>query len=575
MNQCEEILTQIKKAFVGKKDVARKILMTMLAGGHVLLEDIPGVGKTTLAVAFSNATDLQYKRIQFTPDVLPSDITGFSIFHRETGAMEYQPGAAICNLLLADEINRASSRTQSALLEAMEEGSVTVDGVTHLIPQPFTVIATQNPTGSAGTQLLPDSQLDRFMMRLSIGYPEPAAEREMLRRKHGENHGQAVRKVADAAALLTMRDEVSKVFVHEELYDYIVRLARATREHKSIRQGASPRCSVAAMALAQACSCYVMDTRYLSWLLLVMILLLVPLEVLLSLPGLLTLRIKLTAEPLSPTQGGVLTARAEVSSRFPVHCVRLRMQCKNLLTGEEADKKGCFPARGGKMAELPCLWEHCGTVCCQVTNARMVDLLGLFSFRVRLPAPVEVLISPTPTPFHGKASAFAPGGTLEAAARSAGKGGEERSSVREFRDGDQLRDVHWKLSSKLQKLIVREAEQTPQPSVVLAFCLSGAPDRADQVLARLTGLSEELFENQCVHSLQWYDAARGDLHTRQVEDEESFRRVLLEACSSPLSERELRVEDCRKELRAPMVDLLFLIHADGISMFGDAEEGME
>lgn len=171
MNQCEEILTQIKKAFVGKKDVARKILMTMLAGGHVLLEDIPGVGKTTLAVAFSNATDLQYKRIQFTPDVLPSDITGFSIFHRETGAMEYQPGAAICNLLLADEINRASSRTQSALLEAMEEGSVTVDGVTHLIPQPFTVIATQNPTGSAGTQLLPDSQLDRFMMRLSIGYP--------------------------------------------------------------------------------------------------------------------------------------------------------------------------------------------------------------------------------------------------------------------------------------------------------------------------------------------------------------------------------------------------------------------
>lgn len=205
MNQCEEILTQIKKAFVGKKDVARKILMTMLAGGHVLLEDIPGVGKTTLAVAFSNATDLQYKRIQFTPDVLPSDITGFSIFHRETGAMEYQPGAAICNLLLADEINRASSRTQSALLEAMEEGSVTVDGVTHLIPQPFTVIATQNPTGSAGTQLLPDSQLDRFMMRLSIGYPEPAAEREMLRRKHGENHSQAVRKVADAAALLTMR----------------------------------------------------------------------------------------------------------------------------------------------------------------------------------------------------------------------------------------------------------------------------------------------------------------------------------------------------------------------------------
>ena len=254
--------------------------------------------------------------------------------------------------------------------------------------------------------------------------------------------------------------------------------------------------------LSMAVSYYVMDTRYLSWLMLVILLLLVPAEVLLSLPGLLTLRVKLTAEPLSPTQGGVLTARAEVSSRFPVHCVRLRMQCKNLLTGEEADKKGCFPARGGKMAELPCLWEHCGTVRCQVTSARMVDLLGLFSFRVRLPAPVEVLVSPTPVPFQGRASTFTPGGTWEAAALSAGKGGEERSSVREFRDGDQLRDVHWKLSSKLQKLIVREAEQAPQPSVVLAFCLSGAPDRADQVLARLTGLSEDLFENQCVHSLQ-------------------------------------------------------------------------
>lgn len=254
MNPCDEILAQVKKAFVGKRDVARKILMTMLAGGHVLLEDIPGVGKTTLAVAFSNATDLQYKRIQFTPDVLPSDITGFSIYRRETGAMEYQPGAAICNLLLADEINRASSRTQSALLEAMEEDSVTVDGVTHQIPQPFTVIATQNPTGSAGTQLLPDSQLDRFMMRLSIGYPDAAAEREMLRRKHGEARNQAVQKVADAQALLQMREEVSRVFVHEEIYDYIVRLARATRGHKSIRQGVSPRCSVAAMALSQACA---------------------------------------------------------------------------------------------------------------------------------------------------------------------------------------------------------------------------------------------------------------------------------------------------------------------------------
>ncbi len=327
--------------------------------------------------------------------------------------------------------------------------------------------------------------------------------------------------------------------------------------------------------LAMAVSYYVMDTRYLSWLLLVMLLVLVPVEVLLSIPGLLTLRMKLTAEPDMLYQGGVLTARAELSSRFPVHCVKLRLHCKNLLTGEEADKKGCFPARGGKMAELPCLWEHCGTVRCQVTSARMVDLLGLFSFRIRLPEPVDVLISPQPVPFQGKASSFAPGGTLDLSASPAGKGGEERSSVREFRDGDQLRDVHWKLSSKLQKLIVREAEQAPQPSVVLAFCLSGAPERADKTLARLTGLSEELFENRCVHSLQWYDAAKADLCTRQVEDAASFRETLLEACSGPLTEREAHVEDYREEFHAPMADLLFLIHADGISVFGDTEEGME
>ena len=252
--QALAILREVQKDVVGKDMAIVKVLMVIVARGHILLEDMPGVGKTTLALAFSKALALDYKRMQFNPDVMPSDITGFSVYDRTGGVLEFKPGAILCNLFLADEINRASSRTQAALLEAMEEGSVTVDGVTHLIPQPFTVIATQNPTGSAGTQLLPDSQLDRFMMRLSIGYPEPAAEREMLRRKHGENHGQAVRKVADAAALLTMRDEVSKVFVHEELYDYIVRLARATREHKSIRQGASPRCSVAAMALAQACS---------------------------------------------------------------------------------------------------------------------------------------------------------------------------------------------------------------------------------------------------------------------------------------------------------------------------------
>ena len=168
-----EVVAEVKKAVVGKDDILVKALLAVLARGHILLEDIPGVGKTTMALAFSRALGLACHRVQFTPDVMPSDITGFSLYNKEAGRMEYQPGAVLCNLFLADELNRATSRTQSALLEAMEEGQVTVDGISHPVPQPFLVIATQNPTGASGTQLLPDSQLDRFTLRLSIGYPRP------------------------------------------------------------------------------------------------------------------------------------------------------------------------------------------------------------------------------------------------------------------------------------------------------------------------------------------------------------------------------------------------------------------
>ncbi|MBS6164258.1 MAG: AAA family ATPase, partial [Clostridiales bacterium] len=166
--KAKRIIDEIQKVVIGKEEIIQKILMAILANGHILLEDIPGVGKTTLAVSFSQAMQLQYKRFQFTPDTLPSDITGFSVFNRESRRLEYQPGAALCNLFLADEINRTSSKTQSALLEVMEEGKITVDGVSHEMPQPYTVIATQNPLGFAGTQELPESQIDRFMVCLSM-----------------------------------------------------------------------------------------------------------------------------------------------------------------------------------------------------------------------------------------------------------------------------------------------------------------------------------------------------------------------------------------------------------------------
>ncbi|NLJ31564.1 MAG: MoxR family ATPase [Clostridiales bacterium] len=247
-----DIINEVKKAVVGKDDIVCKLLMVVLAQGHILLEDIPGVGKTTLALAFSKAVSLDYKRMQFTPDVMPTDVTGFSIYNRATGALEYKPGAALCNLFLADEINRTSSKTQSALLEVMEEGSITVDGTTHPTPKPYIVIATQNPVGSAGTQLLPESQLDRFMVRMTMGYPDRQAEVEILKRKQSGDPLDRVQKVATAQDLIDMQRSVETIYLHDDIYDYIARLTRATRENKMIRLGASPRGSIALARMAQA-----------------------------------------------------------------------------------------------------------------------------------------------------------------------------------------------------------------------------------------------------------------------------------------------------------------------------------
>ncbi|MBW7571688.1 AAA family ATPase [Caproiciproducens faecalis] len=255
------IINEVKKAVVGKDVIIRKVLMVILAQGHILLEDIPGVGKTTLALAFSKAMSLDYKRVQFTPDVMPTDVTGFSIYNKATGSLEYKPGAALCNLFLADEINRTSSKTQSALLEVMEEGSITVDGTTHPTPKPYIVIATQNPIGSVGTQMLPDSQLDRFMVRLTMGYPELSDEIEILKRKQGDDPLESVQKAADAREILAMQNETDTVYLSNDLYGYIARLVSATRENSLIRLGASPRGSIALVKMAQA-SAYLSGRDY-------------------------------------------------------------------------------------------------------------------------------------------------------------------------------------------------------------------------------------------------------------------------------------------------------------------------
>ena len=247
----QQILSQVRKVVVGKDPVLLWVLAAILARGHILLEDIPGVGKTTMALAFSRVLDLEYSRVQFTPDVLPSDVTGYSIPDQQ-GGMRYQPGAVLCNLFLADELNRATSRTQSALLEAMEEGQVTVDGVSHKLPQPFAVIATQNPTGAAGTQLLPDSQMDRFMVRLSLGYPSPKDEMAMILNRQGGNPLHELTALMTREDLVKIQDAVEDTFLSDSVVGYIVSLVNATRGSEDILRGASPRATLSVTAMAKA-----------------------------------------------------------------------------------------------------------------------------------------------------------------------------------------------------------------------------------------------------------------------------------------------------------------------------------
>jgi MoxR-like ATPase len=246
------IMDEVEKVVIGKRVIIEKVLTAILAKGHILLEDNPGVGKTTLAVAFSKAMALDHRRLQFTPDVLPTDVVGFHLLSRDGESYQYKPGAIICNLFLADEINRTSSKTQSALLEVMEEGKVTVDGIPRDVPKPFVVMATQNPIGSVGTQMLPESQLDRFMVKLSMGYPDRKSEIGILKERHSANPMDYVKRVVEKEEILQMQSMVEEVFVHDSIYDYITNLVQHTRENPLIELGVSPRGSLAIMNMVKA-----------------------------------------------------------------------------------------------------------------------------------------------------------------------------------------------------------------------------------------------------------------------------------------------------------------------------------
>ncbi len=246
------IQKEVRNVVLGKDEVIEKILATTLAGGHVLLDDIPGVGKTTLALAFSYATSMEYHRLQFTPDVLPTDVTGFSIYDKKSDSFQYKEGVAMCNLFLADEINRTSSKTQSALLELMEEGSVTVDGVLHKLPDPFIVIATQNPIGSVGTQMLPDSQLDRFMICVTMGYPSVDDEISILKGRQDHNPLSEVKAVASKEDIILMRNLVKNIHTDDKIYQYVAAIADETRKNEMLKLGLSPRGSLALVRAARA-----------------------------------------------------------------------------------------------------------------------------------------------------------------------------------------------------------------------------------------------------------------------------------------------------------------------------------
>ncbi len=248
----ERIQKEINSVIIGKSDVVAKVLMAVLARGHVLLEDVPGVGKTTLAVSFARTLGLETRRVQFTSDTMPSDIIGFSVYSREEETFVYKAGAVMTNLLLADEINRTSSKTQSALLEAMEEYHVTVDGRTYELPSPFVVLATQNPVGSAGTQLLPASQMDRFLIRTSMGYPDVESQLNILRDRHHANPLDDITPVVDREELEELIARTTAVHISDPVYRYVVDLVQRTREHEMIELGVSPRGALALCRMAKA-----------------------------------------------------------------------------------------------------------------------------------------------------------------------------------------------------------------------------------------------------------------------------------------------------------------------------------
>ncbi|GEK31224.1 magnesium chelatase [Kurthia zopfii] len=261
MTTVNNIISEVETVIKGKRKVIEKVFTAILAEGHILLEDVPGIGKTTLALAFSKVLGLNFSRIQFTPDVTASDVVGFTYYDKEQDRFQYRQGAVMSNFVLGDEINRTSSRTQSALLEVMEEGAVTVDGVRYEVPKPFTVMATQNPIDHIGTQKLPQAQLDRFMMKLTIGYPDYQSQMELLRDRQTAQPLDHIRPIVNASQLIEMQQVVKNTIISEEILDYVTKLSMETRTIQEVAQGISPRGALSICRAAKA-HAYIQNRNY-------------------------------------------------------------------------------------------------------------------------------------------------------------------------------------------------------------------------------------------------------------------------------------------------------------------------
>lgn len=561
MNKFQLITNEVKKVINGKDRAVVTTLLALLTGGNILIEDIPGVGKTTMAVAFSKALGLEYGRVQFTPDTLPSDITGFAVYNKDTGKFTFNKGAVFCNLFLADELNRTSSRTQAALLEAMEERQVTVEGNTFKLEKPFSVIATQNPTGASGTQLLPDSQIDRFTVRLSMGYPDSDAECKMLLNRSGKNPLDSANCIVSKIEFLEMQSEVQNVFVSDDMARYIVSLISATRKHPLLSRGASPRATLSLTDMAKAVAfargqrlhcaercaeyfylhrkpqdnsqrkslCIKKEQRrnsarnsqkdskaedlkmirniiiylclltgtflfsifyyaWFSWFLFLTVVSIPIISLLLSLPFMIrSVRsdIEIFAKENVFIKDEFYIAISGKKKK-PLFCPMLTLNIKstNLTANLCENIKIRFSGTFTKPLIRQCnsLTQHCGQLDIVCKNGKVYDMLGIFFFPIRIKKRsfVRVLPKQQKPKIIPDSSNFTVMGY-----KPKPVGNSEIYELREYRHGDSLRNVHWKLSSKSDGLIVKEPNVPIIKNCLIMPFFGDNADENDVVFAKL------------------------------------------------------------------------------------------